>query len=444
METIQTEPTETATAPAVSIETIVALIERLTAEALALPDTGVTPSTHLDLMPDGTLVVGRDYAVGRVHGEIASFAGLDEPERIHAAIAGALRGSAYTTPSLLTQRARILGGATNVVRLGNVTVRQRPQWRDTTRTLWQIDGQAAAEIVAADPWAVSVLSSEPVDLRAVAQLAWEHLGCPSAAVITVVPMLGRGVETLYDVEDYAISDGEPAIEAPRTFRALTTRDSVAELPADSDPIVQALHLRDTTHRRHESRRRAAMAALCQYVLEERWPTDHQAAAWVRLEVDQVPGESHPLYPTALTDEQRCAVATIAALERHGVGGPGGYSGDSTARMSWATGLGKGRRQASDGEAWTAAISAIAPEHVTPEDVLASLPYVRYVDLEWPMALALHEAYGWRDDRDRAAAWCAVARAVYALATASDAPYTDKGAVALGLRYGAHQAAEDAS
>lgn len=144
------------------------------------------------------------------------------------------------------------------------------------------------------------------------------------------------------------------------------------------------------------------------------------------------------YPTALTDGQRRAVGVIAALEVHGIGGPGGYSGDATRRMSWAARLGKGRRQAQDGAAWTAAIQAHAVEP-QPEDVLAALEDIRHVDLEWPMSYALSAAYSWRHVAKRSSAWAAVARAVYARATADDAPYTEGGAVALGRRYGVDRA-----
>ncbi len=48
-------------------------------------------------------------------------------------------------------------------------------------------------------------------------------------------------------------------------------------------------------------------------------------------------------------------AFLCALDRFGVGGPMGVSGDGTLRVPAFRSLGKGRKQASDGAAWTAAI-----------------------------------------------------------------------------------------
>ena len=50
-------------------------------------------------------------------------------------------------------------------------------------------------------------------------------------------------------------------------------------------------------------------------------------------------------------------SVLCAIEVSGTGGPGDMGGDSraTVRADWAQSLGKGRSQASDGPAWTAAI-----------------------------------------------------------------------------------------
>jgi hypothetical protein len=52
-----------------------------------------------------------------------------------------------------------------------------------------------------------------------------------------------------------------------------------------------------------------------------------------------------------------AVASACILDAVGVGGPLGLGGDSTARHPAFAALGKGRKQASDGGAWSAAIEA---------------------------------------------------------------------------------------
>lgn len=53
------------------------------------------------------------------------------------------------------------------------------------------------------------------------------------------------------------------------------------------------------------------------------------------------------------------VALLLALEIAGVGGADGIEGKGTARARWAEGFGKGRKQASDGPAWQAALAAAA-------------------------------------------------------------------------------------
>jgi hypothetical protein len=52
---------------------------------------------------------------------------------------------------------------------------------------------------------------------------------------------------------------------------------------------------------------------------------------------------------------------LCELERHGIGGRHGVEGGATVRMPWARNLGKGRRQARDGGAWTSAINAAGAE-----------------------------------------------------------------------------------
>jgi hypothetical protein len=104
----------------------------------------------------------------------------------------------------------------------------------------------------------------------------------------------------------------------------TISEYVASLPAGTDPVVAALYVASTRRERHETRVAAVIDAA----------TDYVAAEPARL-------------------------AAVLALEIHGVGGPMGLGGPdgATGRMSWARRLGKGRRFASDGGAWSAAIAA---------------------------------------------------------------------------------------
>lgn len=180
---------------------------------------------------------------------------------------------------------------------------------------------------------------------------------------------------------------------------LTRQDCIRQLPEGSDPLVIELHLAATAPERHASRVEAARAAV------------------------------RDAFPTA-TDEQ---VGAILAMEAGGAGGGGGYVRDgieSTARMSWAARLGKGRRHAGDGAAWTAAIKAGATDPLSSTALLSAAELLCGSDLEWALAYALREAYAWRlSPPERAAEWAAAARSVAARCE----PETDAGRLA--ARYG---------
>ena len=177
---------------------------------------------------------------------------------------------------------------------------------------------------------------------------------------------------------------------------VTRAASLAELPADSHSLVQTIHLALTAGERHASRvaaaERAARAAL-----------------------------------------PECADSLVAALclvEAGGTGGPGGYAGDATRRMSWATGLGKGRRQATDGGAWTAAIVAAGNRlcsdtgHIsgsTCDDVAVLSVHLTGPDLEWPLAYCLRLAAEWGpSSAERATPWAKVAVEIAARCEPDDA------------------------
>lgn len=116
----------------------------------------------------------------------------------------------------------------------------------------------------------------------------------------------------------------------------TWKDLREQLPSDlSDDAVELIR-RATAPMRHEKRVNATVDAALTAVLEIYSSPD--------LELRRV------------TPFMCRIAATLIALDRNGTGGPhnagGGFA--ATARMSWARGLGKGRRQASDGAAWMAA------------------------------------------------------------------------------------------
>jgi hypothetical protein len=88
-----------------------------------------------------------------------------------------------------------------------------------------------------------------------------------------------------------------------------------------------------------------------------------------------------------------AMHVVSALELQGIGGVDGIEGRATARMSWAKGLGKGRKQACDGDAWTAAIAEAATQcslysDLTPATVRqVAESAVIAADMPWVVAYA---------------------------------------------------------
>lgn len=284
------------------------------------------------------------------------------------------------------------------------------------------------------------MSSDPDPAHA-AMYAWLQLGGPRSCGIGVVPC---GRESLFfDVEDYRITGGGPYFERVHAFRALRTADSDRDLPEPSDPIVTSLHRSFTTGARHESRCRAARAAVMQYVLDECWVDRAEIAQWVVGVASSPVGDWWDGIPRVggrvfSGDDADRILSAIAAFELHGIGGSLDISGGATVTMSWRRGLGKGRRQATDGGAWDAAIRSMIPsstdDHVSPDDALMAIPFVRPVDLEWPMAYALDRAYQTRSDAEESRRWCDVARAVMARAEEPGSP-SESGALRLGWRYG---------
>lgn len=103
--------------------------------------------------------------------------------------------------------------------------------------------------------------------------------------------------------------------------------------------------------RHQNRVAAAMAAAA------RWSSaieSEQAAAFAArgpVELDPSPSPEHP---DTLVD-----TVWVCALDAAGVGGPQGVGGDSTTRHPAFRGCGKGRKGATDGGAWSAAIRGAA-------------------------------------------------------------------------------------
>lgn len=163
---------------------------------------------------------------------------------------------------------------------------------------------------------------------------------------------------------------------------LTRNDCASQLPADSDPLVVSLHLAVTAADRHASRVAAVESAV-------------RAA-----------------FPTA-TDRQ---IGVILALEAgDGVGGKGGYAGGSTARMRWAARCGKGRRHATDGDAWTLAIKTASVNLMSRapdvDDIRDVADLLTEDDLAWPLSYALRAAADARFRASAARAWAELARSV---------------------------------
>jgi hypothetical protein len=451
MDTIQTDtpttdPVIVPPAPLPPLERLEHLVERLAADALALRQPG-SYSIAVDLCVDMEGAISIDPSLGLGVTKYQRTIDIPtvgaEPHDGDLAWASAaierelLAEGPDSSPSILALAARLHGSA-DLVELAHV----RQLDVDSTRCdAWEVSGVGRVGRVGIAATGRANDLRGVAGARLIAAYAWSALGYPAYAVIHVVPAMGSTLPVVrFGVHDHMLDASADCAAwwSPVTaFRPLTRRDSLVALPADSDPIAQEIHLARTTGDRAESRRRAAAAALCQYVLDETWGADRSdIVAWVRREDSAYPDLRSADLPVPLTDEQRRALGVIAALEVHGIGGPGGYTGDATARMSWAIGLGKGRRQASDGAAWSSAIGALADAAPSPEAVTAALPYIRHADLEWPMAYALGQVQATMAiDAQWARAWCDVARAVYARATAEDAPHTDGGAVALGRRYG---------
>lgn len=187
-----------------------------------------------------------------------------------------------------------------------------------------------------------------------------------------------------------------------TTPAITRADSLRDLPEGTDELVQELHLQATASVRAYSRQAFARACAEDFLARE------------LVNVIQ-PTPRH--------------AATLLRLEAGGVGGPGGYAGHATRRMSPFWGI--ATRNSGAGPAWTAAIQAAAnacaeeagdvhvgdmasPQHV--RDILIALDGA---DLEWPLAYALRAAHIRRYDVARSTEWAELARDVAVLCEPDD-------------------------
>jgi hypothetical protein len=181
-------------------------------------------------------------------------------------------------------------------------------------------------------------------------------------------------------------------------RALTRKDCEDQLPPDTDPLVVSMHVAATTAERAASRRAAVIAAV----------TD-----WLG------------------TDSPPALIAAALSAELGGIGGRMGFGVDgsvSTARMRWATSCGKGRRFATDGAAWDAAMEDVLHEQradVSPEWLTLLAARCDSSDIAWPLAYCLRQAYMCRDTQPVAAGWAAAARTI----ASQCEPDTDAGRLA---------------
>ncbi len=180
--------------------------------------------------------------------------------------------------------------------------------------------------------------------------------------------------------------------------ALTRKDCEDQLPPGTDPLVAAMHVAATSGERAASRRDAVTAAV---------------TAWLG------------------SDSTPALIASALTAELGGVGGRMGIGMDGsvrTARMRWATACGKGRRFASDGEAWDRAMEEVLAElraELTTESVSQLAERCDSSDIAWPLALCLRRAYMYRDTPPVAGEWAAAARQIALLCE----PDTDAGRLA---------------
>jgi len=119
--------------------------------------------------------------------------------------------------------------------------------------------------------------------------------------------------------------------------------------------AQEAILGETGHYRHDIRVRAAATAATVEV-ERTWGP--LIAAEAEAMDDGIPSRQWTGHGWA-ADVKNLLGFLVCTLDAFGHGGPDGVSGAATGRIAAFGGLGSGRKQATDGEAWTAAIREAA-------------------------------------------------------------------------------------
>lgn len=161
-------------------------------------------------------------------------------------------------------------------------------------------------------------------------------------------------------------------------------------------LARELRVKATAPERHRARVAATIKAAMDYLYD--LPEDAERIVPLRDLLFPAPLLGREEY-AAWTDLRsvRRRTAALILLDLHGIGGRGGFTGDSTARMSWAGALGKGRWHASDGGAWRAAADAavvalgFSPESgLPPQDFTDLLDHVSIPDAHWIVAYATHQ------------------------------------------------------
>lgn len=113
---------------------------------------------------------------------------------------------------------------------------------------------------------------------------------------------------------------------------------------------------------------AALDALVQ----EQAPARHASrvqAAWDaarRAAFDLLDGKDVEEVGQDMKSELDLLAQLLAILDAAGWGGPGGVGGDASGRLGCFSRLGKGRKQATDGPAWSAAIADVAHAPASPD------------------------------------------------------------------------------
>lgn len=133
------------------------------------------------------------------------------------------------------------------------------------------------------------------------------------------------------------------MSAPETAAALRERLEAADAP----PGAVEAAIRYTAPQRHRWRTSRALEAALVAAGADAAGAAQAAERYAKGDLD---------WHCSVQRRDRARAWALLALEAVGLGGRAGLEGLATDRPDWCAGLGKGRRNASDGAAWTAALA----------------------------------------------------------------------------------------